>query len=61
MKGKLIEFLKTNMDYFAWSHSDMKGIPPEVITHKLNEDPSYPPCQTKEEKARNFQKLGDSR
>ncbi|XP_070026203.1 uncharacterized protein [Nicotiana sylvestris] len=50
MKGKLIEFLKANMDCFAWSHSDMTGIPPEVMTHKLNEDPSYPPVKQKKRK-----------
>ncbi|XP_070026198.1 uncharacterized protein [Nicotiana sylvestris] len=28
----------------------MKGIPPEVMTHKLNEDPSYPPVKQKKRK-----------
>ncbi|XP_070019546.1 uncharacterized protein [Nicotiana sylvestris] len=28
----------------------IKGIPPEVITHKLNEDPSYPPVKQKKRK-----------
>ncbi|XP_070053980.1 uncharacterized protein [Nicotiana tomentosiformis] len=36
--------------YFAWSHSDMIGIPPEVMTHKLNEDPLHPPVKQKKRK-----------
>lgn len=52
MKSKLIEFLKFNADCFAWSHSDMTGIPPEVMTHKLNEDPTYPPVKQKKRKQR---------
>ena len=39
MRGMIIEFLKANLDCFAWSHADMTGIPPNVMTHKLNEDP----------------------
>ncbi|XP_070005986.1 uncharacterized protein [Nicotiana sylvestris] len=35
------------MDCFAWSHSDITGIPPEVMTHKLNEDPTYPHVKQK--------------
>ncbi|XP_070020428.1 uncharacterized protein [Nicotiana sylvestris] len=54
MKRKLIEFLKANADYFAWSHSDMIDIPPEVMTHKLNEDPSYPPVKQKKRKQGSF-------
>ncbi|XP_070018990.1 uncharacterized protein [Nicotiana sylvestris] len=42
------------MDCFAWSHSDMTGIPPEVMTHKLNEDPSYPPVKEKKRKQGTF-------
>ncbi|XP_070001971.1 uncharacterized protein [Nicotiana sylvestris] len=47
---KIIELLKANADGFAWSHSDMTGILPEVMTHKLNEDPSYPPVKQKKKK-----------
>ena len=28
------------MDVFAWTHSDMEGIDPSVISHGLNIDPS---------------------
>ena len=35
MRAKLIQFLKENLDVFAWSHEDMPGIAPEIIQHKL--------------------------
>ena len=36
MRTRLIQFLKENLDVFAWSHEDMPGISLEVIQHKLN-------------------------
>ncbi|XP_070008610.1 uncharacterized protein [Nicotiana sylvestris] len=33
---------------------DMKGTPPEVMTHKLNEDSSYPPVKQKKRKQGTF-------
>ena len=39
----LIRFLKENIDVFAWSHEDMLGIDPSVITHRLNVHPSSKP------------------
>ncbi|XP_070006692.1 uncharacterized protein [Nicotiana sylvestris] len=42
------------MDCFSWSHSDMIGIPQEVMTHKLNEDPSYPPVKQNKRKQGTF-------
>ncbi|XP_074300827.1 uncharacterized protein LOC141632151 [Silene latifolia] len=50
IREQLIEFLRTNMDCFAWSHSDMIGIDPSVITHWLNVDPNFPPVQQKRRK-----------
>jgi hypothetical protein len=32
----LVDFLKSNLDVFAWKPFDMKGIPREVVEHKLN-------------------------
>ena len=32
--------MKKNIDVFAWSHEDMSGIDPRVITHRLNVCPS---------------------
>ena len=31
MRTKLIQFLKENLDVFAWSHEDMSGISPKII------------------------------
>ena len=31
MRIKLIQFLKENLDVFAWSHGDMSGISPKVV------------------------------
>ena len=35
-KKDLVQFLKKNIDVFAWSHEDMPGIDPSVITYRLN-------------------------
>ncbi|KAL2248407.1 UNVERIFIED_CONTAM: Retrovirus-related Pol polyprotein from transposon [Sesamum indicum] len=45
MEGELamIEFLKKNVDVFAWSPSDFTGIDPGVIVHRLNVDPKVRP------------------
>ena len=40
-KKDLVQFLKKNIDIFAWSHEDMSGIDPGVITHRLNICPSF--------------------
>ena len=45
MRTRLIQFLKENIDVFAWSHEDMPGIAPEVIQHKLNVDSKRKPVQ----------------
>ena len=45
MGTRLIEFLKENLDVFAWSHEDMPGISPKIIQHKLNVDPERKPVQ----------------
>ncbi|XP_074288482.1 uncharacterized protein LOC141613637 [Silene latifolia] len=50
IREQIIEFLRTNMDCFAWSHSDMIGIDPSVIIHRLNVDPSFLPIQHKRRK-----------
>ena len=36
MRIRLIQFLKENLDVFAWSHEHMTGISPKAIQHKLN-------------------------
>ena len=45
MKKKLVQFLKENLDIFAWSHKDMPGISPEIIQHKLDVDLKKKPVQ----------------
>ena len=39
-KQDLVRSLKKSTDVFAWSHEDMLGIDPSVITHRLNVYPS---------------------
>ena len=46
-KQDLVEFLKKSIDVFAWSHEDMPGIDPSVITHHLNVFSSYKPVGQK--------------
>ena len=45
MKKKLVQFLKENLDIFAWSHEDMPGISLEIIQHKLDVDLKKKPVQ----------------
>ena len=42
IKARLVEFLKKNQVVFAWSHTDMVGISPSVISHVFNVDKNYP-------------------
>ena len=46
-KQDLIQFLRENTDVFAWSHKDMPGIDPGVITHRLNVYLSSKPVRQK--------------
>ena len=50
LRSDLVALLKRNVDCFAWSHSDMGGIDPKVITHQLNVDPSFHPIKQKRKK-----------
>ncbi|XP_074323995.1 uncharacterized protein LOC141660915 [Apium graveolens] len=47
MKERLTRFLVKNLDVFAWSHSDMVGIDPGVICHRLNIFPNCTGIQQK--------------
>ena len=49
LKGKIVEFLKQNMDVFAWTHEDMSWIDNKVIKHKFNVDPTRKPVQQKQQ------------
>ena len=61
-RSPLIRFLGQNMEVFAWKQVDMGGVDPEVITHKVNVNPSFKPvkqkrrCKTRENS--NFLKMG---
>ena len=46
-KQDLVQFLKKSIDVFVWSHEDMPGINPSVITHRLNVYPSSKPVWQK--------------
>ena len=47
LKSLLTQFLRHNRDVFAWKQSDMGGIDPAVITHRLNTSPSFKPVKQK--------------
>ena len=42
MKKKLVQFIKENLDIFAWSHEDMLWINPSVMVHYFYVSPSFP-------------------
>lgn len=42
-KSELVEFLKANLDVFAWDASDIPGISPELACHRLNVNPEATP------------------
>ena len=46
-KQDLVQFLKKSIDVFAWSHENMPGIDPSVITHRLYIYPSSKPVRQK--------------
>uniref|UniRef100_A0A2N9ESK5 RNase H type-1 domain-containing protein n=1 Tax=Fagus sylvatica TaxID=28930 RepID=A0A2N9ESK5_FAGSY len=47
LRESIIEFLKSNLDVFAWTHDDMPNIDPLTVCHKLNVDPSIRPLKQK--------------
>jgi len=46
-KQDLVQFLKKSTNVFAWSHENIPGIDPSLITHRLNVSPSYKPIRQK--------------
>ena len=44
---ELVEFLRANLDVFAWTHSDLCGISPSIASHSLNIDPRHVPVKKK--------------
>lgn len=47
VKSKIVELLYEFKDVFAWSPEDMTGVPPHLMTHKLNIDPKVKPVKQK--------------
>lgn len=47
MHIELIKFLCANLDVFAWTHSDMCGLSPEIACHTLKVDPKFTPVKQK--------------
>ncbi|KAL0366906.1 UNVERIFIED_CONTAM: Transposon Ty3-G Gag-Pol polyprotein [Sesamum radiatum] len=47
MEEELVQFLKANLDVFAWTVRDLEGVDPEVMTHKLNVNPTFQPVRQK--------------
>ncbi|XP_072060337.1 uncharacterized protein [Arachis hypogaea] len=52
LKQKLIRLLRENSDLFAWKASDMLGINPELMSHKLSMYPRSRPVQQRRRKLR---------
>ncbi|KAJ9557119.1 hypothetical protein OSB04_011733 [Centaurea solstitialis] len=50
LKSEIISFLLEHSDCFAWSHEDMVGIDPDIISHNLNVDPTFKPVKQKRRK-----------
>ena len=42
-KEELVEFLKRNIDVFAWSAYEAPGVDPDFICHHLNVNPVMTP------------------
>ena len=47
VKSQLTDFLKANLDVFAWNHEDMVGIDSNVMLHRLNINPNHKPIRQK--------------
>ena len=44
---QLIKFLSFNQDMFTWTHTDIIGIHPKVMCHRLNINPHAKPVRQK--------------
>ena len=53
----LVDFLRANADIFAWSPSDMPGIPREVAEHSLDIRPNSKPVKQRRTIGEELQKL----
>ena len=46
-EDKLVEFLRSNKDIFAWSSNDLGGVNKDIIEYKLDIDPKVRPKKQK--------------
>jgi hypothetical protein len=42
-ENKLIEFIRSNKDVFAWTSNDLGGVSRDIIEHKLDINPNFRP------------------
>ena len=47
VRKAISDFLGQNLDVFVWSHSNMEGINPSIMTHRLNIDLNKKPVRQK--------------
>ena len=47
LRQSLIDFLKQHHNCFAWSHTDITGIDPEVMVYRLQVDQEHTPVRQK--------------
>jgi hypothetical protein len=40
-ENRLIEFLRSNKDVFAWTSNDLGGVSRDIIEHKLDINPNF--------------------
>lgn len=50
-RQQMLQFLKENIDVFAWQSYDMPGIHSKVMCHKLHIDPTVKPIKQKPHRA----------
>jgi hypothetical protein len=46
-ENRLIEFLQSNKDVFAWTSNDLGGVSRDIIEHKLDINPNFRPKRQK--------------
>ena len=49
-EGKLIAFLRENVELFSWTVADMLGIDPKFMSHRLSIFPNVRPMAQKRRK-----------
>ena len=54
ISATLVDFLRANAEIFAWSSSDLPGIPREVTEHSLDVQPNSKPVK---QRLRRFDEL----